>query len=224
MYGARLPGRKLCYVQGVNTYQVLDAFFDEYIFSAEFVRQHAKKYFGVDGVVINPFIDVELFRGGQPWEARHNSVAVLGFKPIVKQLLPMVLNELSGTCPAIPVNAYEYISQKELADQLGQTRYYLSLSPLEGFGLPMMEAMGSGCAVIGFTAFGGREFICHNYNALVTDYPKTKEVAEYLSYAILNSEHAKTFAKNAFQTSRKYGKKQFDERWHIVLEKFLNNT
>lgn len=51
---------------------------------------------------------------------------------------------------AMPHDAVEQI--------LGESALFLSLSRLEGFGLPPLEAMAKGCLVVGFTGFGGREY------------------------------------------------------------------
>ena len=49
-------------------------------------------------------------------------------------------------------------SEAEIANNLGQSKVFLSLSRLEGFGLTPLEAMASGCIVAGFTGIGGREY------------------------------------------------------------------
>jgi glycosyltransferase involved in cell wall biosynthesis len=51
------------------------------------------------------------------------------------------------------------ISQEAWLDRLRASRITLVLSPWEGFGLPAVEAMACGNYVIGYHAFGGREFM-----------------------------------------------------------------
>jgi len=51
------------------------------------------------------------------------------------------------------------LSQAAFADGLRASRITLSLSYQEGFGLPAAEAMACGNYVIGYHAFGGREFM-----------------------------------------------------------------
>lgn len=224
MFGLTFPGRKLCYVQGVNTYAVLDAFFDKYVFCSQFVRQHVRHYFGVDGEVAHPFIDTNLFAGGKPWSERKHQIVVLGFKPITKALLPMITRELQQHFPEIgaPFMAFQYLSQRELSNVLGDSRYYLSLSAIEGFGLPMLEAMASGCAVIGFDAFGGKEFLVDGHNGWCSSYPDVKKLVANLAFAVANPDEAQRLAQNAYQTSRRFSKANFDGIWSGILENFLS--
>lgn len=41
---------------------------------------------------------------------------------------------------------------------LGESAIFLSFSDMEGFGLPPVEAMSCGCAVVGYHGGGGREY------------------------------------------------------------------
>lgn len=49
-------------------------------------------------------------------------------------------------------------SESEVAQILGESAVFLALGRIEGFGLPPIEAMASGCQVVGFTGDGGRSF------------------------------------------------------------------
>ncbi len=49
-------------------------------------------------------------------------------------------------------------SEAEVAAIMGQASIFLSLSRLEGLGMSTLEAMASGCLVVGFTGLGGLEY------------------------------------------------------------------
>jgi hypothetical protein len=49
-------------------------------------------------------------------------------------------------------------TEQEAAARLRASSVFLSFSDLEGFGLPPLEAMASGCLVAGFDGWGGREY------------------------------------------------------------------
>jgi glycosyltransferase involved in cell wall biosynthesis len=71
---------------------------------------------------------------------------------------------IRGLCSAAPgANefswaAIENLSEDAAARILAESAIFLSLSQLEGFGLPPVEAMASGCLVVGFHGYGGLEY------------------------------------------------------------------
>ena len=58
----------------------------------------------------------------------------------------------------IPWLKIDNMNETEVARALGESTVFLSLSRLEGFGLPPLEAMASDCLVAGFLGDGGWEF------------------------------------------------------------------
>lgn len=58
----------------------------------------------------------------------------------------------------IPWQPIDMVVEAEVARRLAESAIFLSLSRLEGVGLPPLEAMASGCLVVGFTGGGGLEF------------------------------------------------------------------
>jgi Glycosyl transferases group 1 len=57
------------------------------------------------------------------------------------------------------VRALSGLTEKQVAAELRSARVFLATSPREGFGLPPLEAMASGCYVVGYDAIGGKEFM-----------------------------------------------------------------
>jgi hypothetical protein len=66
------------------------------------------------------------------------------------------------------------MTDEEIAEHLRTAAIFLSFSKLEGFGAPPVEAMISGCLVVGFAGLGGREFA--QYFAAVAE----DSISEYL--------------------------------------------
>lgn len=60
-------------------------------------------------------------------------------------------------------------SEAEVADLLRSCPVFLSFSEREGLGLPPLEALASGCHVVGFDGFAGREFFGAPQAVLVED-------------------------------------------------------
>jgi glycosyltransferase involved in cell wall biosynthesis len=67
------------------------------------------------------------------------------------------LLELRGALGGWEVVAIEGRTEREVAEILRGSRVFLSFSQREGFGLPPLEALACGCAVVGYHGFGGRE-------------------------------------------------------------------
>jgi len=61
------------------------------------------------------------------------------------------------------------VSHSELAEILNRSRFFLSFSQEEGFGLPPAEAMRAGCIVIGYTGVGGAEYFTAETGIVVPD-------------------------------------------------------
>jgi hypothetical protein len=140
MFGLRLPGKKICYVQGFTSYDVLDVFYDRFAFSSRFVKEYVQKwrYYDINGPVINPFIHTEIFAGGQEREKRRPSVMVLHHKGLTKPLddKEEQIYRHKYQQSKLTFEHYHGLRQHELANIMGHHKYYLSVSPLEGFGLP----------------------------------------------------------------------------------------
>src|SRR5262249_27806565 len=73
-------------------------------------------------------------------------------------LLAELMRSFAGFMPRhaqVPWDLAEDLSRAELAVLLGQAAVFLALSENEGFGMPPLEAMASGCLVAGFHGGGG---------------------------------------------------------------------
>ena len=60
-------------------------------------------------------------------------------------------------------------SEKEVAEIMKQSAIYLSFNHREGFGLPPVEAMATGCYVIGYKGQAGKEYFKNEFSSPVED-------------------------------------------------------
>jgi hypothetical protein len=79
------------------------------------------------------------------------------------------LLELRGALEGWDVVAIEGRTEDEVAEILRSSQIFLSFSEREGFGLPPLEALACGCAVVGYTGFGGRELFQAPFAIAVED-------------------------------------------------------
>jgi glycosyltransferase involved in cell wall biosynthesis len=66
----------------------------------------------------------------------------------------------------VPIEGY---TETQTAQIMRETPIFFSFSEREGFGLPPVEAMASGCFVVGFTGLGGRDYFDPAYSAPVAE-------------------------------------------------------
>jgi glycosyltransferase involved in cell wall biosynthesis len=118
------------------------------------------------------------------------------------------------------------MTEAEVARTLRGSRFFLSTSVQEGFGLPPLEAMGCGCLVIGFTGGGGDEFASTENGFWVEDQNTqalADEVERVLSLYRQNPDHPrwkekqKAAEKSAGLYSFKNQKQALLETWNHLL-------
>lgn len=115
--------------------------------------------------VIPNSIDTELFRPGG--ETRERKLALMPRKRPGDA--EMILRLLGTRLRGWEMTAIEGRSETETAAMMRAAPIFLALGYREGFGLPAAEAMASGCFVVGFPGFGGRELFDPSFSTAVED-------------------------------------------------------
>jgi glycosyltransferase involved in cell wall biosynthesis len=106
-------------------------------------------------VRMHHWIDRSVFRPGTS-PRRHTIVAMPRKRPVDHRLLVDLL-DASGALGEWELVTLEGRTEREVAKELGEAALFVALGRDEGFGLPVAEALASGCAVVGFHGGGGRE-------------------------------------------------------------------
>jgi hypothetical protein len=99
-------------------------------------------------------VDTKLF---QPAARRTRSIT---WMPRKRRHEAMLLRRLLDNDPrarGVAIRELSGLSEREVARALGETSVFVSLGAFEGFGLPVAEALASGCLVAGYPAGGGEE-------------------------------------------------------------------
>ena len=222
-FGWRLPGFKICYVQGFNTFSLLDLKIDHFVAVSDFVRGFLHTAYGIDAVVIPPFVGLTELPPARPWEQRPAEVVLpyrkgmpevwdiswLHLREILQKRAPQIV--LADMLPG------SGIPHGELLGRLGQTRFFLTLSPTEGFGLVPLEAMAMGAAVVGYDGFGGRHYMRSGENCAVAPYPQIERVAEQLIELVLDPARAEAIAQRGHETAMAFSYEDFRRAWIAEL-------
>ncbi len=222
-FGLRLPCRKLSYIQGIRTFSLLDVFFDRYVFVSKWAKKYMRELYGIHGKVIPAFIHTDLFSCSAHWAPRQISIPITSYK-YDDVVFSRFLRLFSSKYPdwRLEFQTYPVMRQDEFAMALRRHRYYLSLAVMEGFGLPMLEAMAAGCTAVGWDAGGSSEYAVHGRNCLIARYGDLEALADHLHFALNNHKEAERIAAEGYRTGKEFDIKRFDESWKRELTTFLN--
>jgi glycosyltransferase involved in cell wall biosynthesis len=151
---------------------------------------HRHAYYVPDGIDVDLFKPKErlfnndtkrvlmMYRGGRNKGLNWGLHAL----KIIKEKLPEVEVVMFGTdqLPKVdfPYTFFYNPSQEDLPKIYLSCSVLLFPSILEGFGLPRLEAMWCGCAVVTTDCFGGREFCIDQETALIVPKRNPKKIAE----------------------------------------------
>jgi hypothetical protein len=115
--------------------------------------------------LVRNVVDPAIFSPGQ--RSRRKAIA---YVPTRRELeLRQLLHTLRARGVDWELVPIRGMSEHEVARTLQSASVFLSLSELDGFGLPAAEAMACGCFVVGYHGGGGREFFDRSYCCPVVD-------------------------------------------------------
>jgi hypothetical protein len=110
-------------------------------------------------------------------------------------------------------------SEAEVAERLGQAAILLSLNNMESVGLVPLEAMASGCVVVGFHGYGGLEYATEA-NGVWTRPDYLEETADALAAVLSGIERGE----ERWQGMREAGEATARRFNRKTLEEALKNT
>jgi glycosyltransferase involved in cell wall biosynthesis len=180
-------------------------------------------------------VDAERFRPSRKLDSEHPRVLMCSRleprKNITEALLALArLKDRSIQCDIIGVGSQGkaltqiarrldvnvrflgLVPEEELQRHYAAAGIFLSTSASEGFGLTVLEAMASGCAVIVSDIMAHKEFVHHFKNGLV--YRTTDELISHLRLLIDSPDLAEQIGAEARKTALQYS-------WTRAAEKVL---
>jgi hypothetical protein len=223
-FGLTLNCRKLLYVQGVNTYKVLDGFMDGYVSVSTFVQKVLAQQYAIHSPVINPFIDLADMPSPLEWTKRDPNEVVIFVKPpeLADPLVRAFTARLALRHPAIRASFRVFqrgVPHSELMALLGRTRFVVALSPIEGFGLVPLEAMAMGCSVVAFHGGGGLDYMTDD-NSRNVGYPALDTLVDQFAAVFGNEALAAALADRGRADAQRFTLKRFEDSWARLLGEF----
>lgn len=227
--GKRSRGIKICYVQHFTGYRILDCFHDLYVSVSPFVAEYIDWVYRIKSSVIPAYIHVPPVGDIIPWSDRPADSVFVYHKtgaPAQDTLLDEFLRQMRDLRPDLDpaTSAKHRIPYDELQRMLRRHRYFVALSPTEGFGLVPLEAMAAGATVVGLDGFGGREYMRPSENCLASSYPDVDAVPGFLAQVLEDIDLARTLAENGRRTALGYGFDVFRQRWTAAISTLLGET
>lgn len=95
-------------------------------------------------------------------------------------------------------------TQKQIGDILRNTDIYICNSQYESFGLPTLEAMTCGAAVITTDTGGMRDFVVDNKNAIIINKNDINDIAKKTKMLIENENLRESIAKEGMKTALRF--------------------
>jgi hypothetical protein len=140
------------------------------------VARGIEAHLGVKSTLISPSVDQNLFRPACKervivYMSRKNP---MGVQRILAQARTLRFEQR-------PIDG---LSRTQVARELGRASIALVACPSEGFGLFALEAMASGCLVVGFAGGGGLDFMRNGENCLLAPDGDEGRAAEQLALAM----------------------------------------
>jgi glycosyltransferase involved in cell wall biosynthesis len=103
------------------------------------------------------------------------------------------------------------LSEAELISEYQAADIFLATGYPEGFGLPPLEAMACGCAVVGFTGGGANEFMSDGDTALVSADGDVQSAASQLLQLLSDNELKEKLRNKGMSISRSYSEHRTQE-------------
>ncbi len=141
----------------------------EFMYVSEPVRNFVREITGKDGPIVRPGIDLNLFYTlpkNPLGERTKNNPIRIAWMPRKNKVFGELVNDalqqrMSRLYPHIPIQfvPIQRVPHHEVANILRTCHIFLVTGFPEGCPLPPLEAMASGCIPVGFTGFGGWDYM-----------------------------------------------------------------
>ena len=198
---------------------------------SSYAKEKMMEIYGKDSEVICISVEPKVF---YPREKNNNSnnieLSIVGsedfkFKNIeeilvayriLQQKYPNIyLNWITQTQPTKnPEKAIVNPPQIEIGNVLRKSDIYICNSEYESFGLPTLEAMTCGAAVITTNTGGMSDFVIENENALIVKKHDTLDLVQKIESLINDRELRERLSKNGMETAKKFS-------WDSCIDKLI---
>lgn len=159
-------------------------------------------FFPRDGFEDKESIDLTMI-GSEDFKFKNVDGILQAYRILAEKYKNLSLNWITQTQPAKnPEKAIVNPPQREIGEILRRTDIYVCNSEYESFGLPTLEAMTCGAAVITTDTGGMRDFVRENENGLIVKKHDLADLVEKIELLIKDDELRKRLAINGLETAQ----------------------
>jgi glycosyltransferase involved in cell wall biosynthesis len=202
-YVSSFPAGRKCYIiqHFIHTDESLFRRDLEFISVSSYIKQHTKEEYGVDSRLVLNSIDHDIFYP-KPVPRETGRVFAIdrgGWKGVddVKKAEKIVRRRH----PEASFVYRDNISQLEIADEYRKASIFVSASWYEGFGLPPLEAMACGTAVVTTDSKGVDDFAAHEKNCLKVPPRNPEAIAEAVITLLEDAEKRESLTREGLKTA-----------------------
>ena len=223
--GRKFPGRSICYVQGIRTFELLDKF-THYVSVSVAAANCLSAVYDVRSRVIPPFytpFPEDLRR--RRWEDKKNAILVIDKQNTELQQagLRHTIDAIRRCCRSVELTILPPYSlpREPYSLAIAEPRFVLAFSPVEGFGLMPLEAMACGAVVLGLNGVGGRDYMKPGINCLTVEWLDYEKIATLAAEAVNDQALCLRISDAAKETAAQYTPERFMASWRTELELVL---
>jgi len=166
--------------------------------------------------VIANGIPLELFAAAPKHE---NSVFILANKN--PALGAKLFEALQPRNRRVSLNV-DFIAREDLARRMKTCDIFVALpNRTEGFYLPALEAMASGCAVVCSDAVGNRSFCMHEKTCLMPAFDDAEDYLQMIEKLLAPSALKETIRRRGREIAPTFSLESERKNFYVLLEKFL---
>lgn len=174
------------------------------ISGCEYIREFLANTMGIQSTVVTAGIDTDLFL-----PADEKELAIVAMPRKNQNYLHTIECIFRCRFPefaSVPFVRLHEVEHTRVAERLAKSAVFLATGFPEGIARPVLEAMASGCLVVGFHGKGGLEYMRHLENCYVAEDGDAALAAELLGAALLawTQGRASTMQTSARQTALRY--------------------
>ena len=194
---------------------------------------------GIDAPIIPPAYDAELFYEDPTIERDENTLLALGrsfFQKNFKQTAD-AWNSLGESRPNLQLFGFEpeilrdsraaysvRPSDKEIADLYRSATAFIQTSLHEGFSLPIIEAMASGCPVITTDSHGNRDFCINEVNCLMVEQGDIAGTAAAIERLMEDRELRERLSTAGIETAKRYSWNRVARETQLKYREFAERS